>query len=127
MTSTTQAVPGQPIPPLTLELNANDISPNKLNASLTWSHGEVWRTRLGSMTLFNMDTNLGKPQQEKFKGYTLFDLSVNYDTRKYGTVTLAVDNLFDKYYLLSFSSHDLFQNFFAGRGRKLSLSHNIKF
>jgi len=127
MTSTLAAVPGQPIPPLNLELNANDISPNKLNASVTWNYSELWRARLGSMTLFNMDTNVGKPQQENFKGYTLFDLSLNYDLRKYGNVTLGIDNLFNKYYLLSFSSHDLFQNFFAGRGRKMTLSHNIKF
>lgn len=126
-TSTTQAVPGQPLPPLNLELNANDRSPNKLNASVTWKYNERGNVRVGSMTLFNMDTNVGKPQQENFKGYTLFDLTANYDLKKYGNLSLGVDNLFNKYYLLSFSSHDLFQNYFAGRGRKMTLAHNIKF
>lgn len=126
-TSTTQAVPGQPIPPLNLELNANDISPNKLTASVTWKYSELGSARLGSLTLFDLDTNVGKPQEEHAKGYTLFDLSVNYDLKKYGNVSLGIDNLLNKYYLLSFSSHDLFQNYFAGRGRKITLSHNIKF
>ncbi|MCX7176224.1 MAG: TonB-dependent receptor [Proteobacteria bacterium] len=127
MTSTAQAVPGQPLPTMNLELNANDISPNKLNAAVTWKYSELGNLRLGSMTLFNLDTNIGKPQEEHAKGYTLFDLSVNYDLKKYGNVSLGIDNLLNKYYLLSFSSHDLFQNYFAGRGRKITLSHNIKF
>ena len=127
MTSATQVVPGQPLPALSIELNANDISPDKLNASVSWKYSELGSVRLGSMTLFNLDTNVGKSQEERFKGYTLFDLSLNYDLRKYGNVSLGVDNLLNKQYYLAFSSHDLFQNYFAGRGRKMTLSHNIKF
>ncbi|TRZ57963.1 MAG: TonB-dependent receptor [Rhodocyclaceae bacterium] len=129
MTSATQVVPGLPLPPLAVQLNANDISPNKLNASVTWKYSEVASARLGSMTLFDLDTNIGNPlaTAERFQGYTLFDLSLNYDLRKYGNLSLGIDNLLNKQYYLAFSSHDLFQNYFAGRGRKMTLSHNIKF
>lgn len=129
MTSATQVVPGQPLPAMTVELNANDISPDKLNASVTWKYGELGSVRLGSMTLFNLDTNVGSKvaTEEHAKGYTLFDLSVNYDLKKYGNVSLGIDNLLNKQYFLAFSSHDLFQNYFAGRGRKFTLAHSIKF
>lgn len=127
MTAASNTVDGLPPAPLTVELNANDISPDKLIASATWKYNERGSLRLGSTTLFNLDTNIGKSQEEHAKGYTLFDLSVNYDLKKYGNVSLGIDNLLNKYYLLSFSSHDLFQNYFAGRGRKITLSHNIKF
>ena len=99
----------------------------KLNASATWNFSEAGSVRLGSITFFDLDTNVGKPQEEHVKGYTLLDLSVNYDMKKYGNLTLGVDNLLNKYYLLSFSSHDLFQNYFAGRGRKTTLTHTISF
>ncbi|MEQ1515303.1 MAG: TonB-dependent receptor [Usitatibacteraceae bacterium] len=126
-TSATQAVPGQPLPPLTIELNTHDISPNKLTTSITWKYGEAGSVRLGSSTYFDLNTNVGLPQEERSKGHTLFDLSVNYDLKKYGNISLGIDNLTDKYYLLNFSSHDLFQNYFAGRGRKTTLTHSIKF
>ncbi len=126
-TSTAQAVPGQPLPPLDLELNTNDISPDKLIASVTWKYSDAGSVRLGMTSYSTLDTNIGKPQEERNKGHTTFDLSVNYDMKKYGNISLGIDNLTDKYYLLNFSSHDLFQNYFAGRGRKTTLSHSIKF
>ena len=127
MTSTTQAVPGQPLPALNLELNTNDISPDKLIASVTWKYGEAGSVRLGMTSYSSLNTNVGKPQEERNPAHTTFDLSVNYDLKKYGNISLGIDNLTDKYYLLNFSSHDLFQNFFAGRGRKTTLTHSIKF
>ena len=39
-----------------------------------------------------------------------------------GTVSLAAENLFNKQYLLAFSQIDFFQNYFAGRGRTVTLS-----
>ena len=127
ITSATQVIPGQPLPPLTIELNTNDISPNKLTTSITWKYSEAGSMRLGSTSYFDLDTNIGKSQEERSKGHTTFDLSVNYDLKKYGNISLGIDNLTDKYYLLNFSSHDLFQNYFAGRGRKTTLTHSIKF
>ena len=126
MTSTAQAVPGQPLPPLNLQLGVNDVSPNKLVMSLNWKM-DNWSARLGSTTLASLDTNAGTSSHEHSDAYTLFDLGINYDLKKYGTVSLGVDNLFNKYYLLSYSAHDLFQNFFSGRGRKVSLNHSITF
>lgn len=127
MTAASNTVLGLPTAPLTVELNANDISPDKLVASATWKFSEQGSVRLGSTTLFNLDTNIGKASEEHSPGYTLFDLGINYDLKKYGNLSLGIDNLFNKYYLLSFSSHDLFQNYFAGRGRKISFNHSITF
>jgi len=126
-TAATNTVVGQPAAPLTLELNVNDISPNKLNTSVNWNFNAQGSVRLGSTTFFDLDTNIGKPQEEHSRGYTLFDLSANYDLKKYGNISLGIDNLANKYYTLTFSSHDLFQNYFAGRGRKVTLTHTIKF
>ncbi len=47
MTSTAQAVPGQPTPKLDLQLGVNDVSPNKLVMSLNWKM-DSWSARLGS-------------------------------------------------------------------------------
>ena len=126
--SATQAIPGQPLPPLTVELNTNDISPDKLTASVTWKYSADGNVRLGSTTYRDLNTNVGvEGREERSKGHTLFELSVNYDLKKYGNVSLGIDNLTNKYYLLNFSSHDLFQNYFAGRGRKVTLTHSIRF
>lgn len=59
---------------------------------------------------------------ENIKGRTLFDLTVKYRVEKVGTVSLGVENLFNKYYFLAFSQIDFFQNYFAGRGRTATLT-----
>jgi iron complex outermembrane receptor protein len=119
-------VPGLPLPALNLELGVNDVSPNKLVTSVNWKD-DRWSARLGTTTFFALTTNAGTSSAEHSDAYTLVDLSVNYDLKKYGTVSLGVENLFNRYYLLSYSAHDLFQNFFSGRGRKVSLNHTITF
>jgi iron complex outermembrane receptor protein len=127
LTSATQVVPGQPLPPLTVQLGVNDVSPNKLVTSVNWKGDDRWSARLGTTTFFELDTNPGTSSHEHSDAYTLVDLGINYDLKKYGTVSLGIDNLFNRYYLLSYSAHDLFQNFFSGRGRKVSLNHTITF
>ena len=52
----------------------------------------------------------------------LFDLGVNYTTDDFGRITLGVENVFNKQYILSWSQVPGFQNFWAGRGRMVSLS-----
>ena len=53
-----------------------------------------------------------KPQQAYLKGTE---------------VNFTVDNLFNKYYILSGSQGDGWQNYWAGRGRMVSLTHTITF
>jgi iron complex outermembrane receptor protein len=64
----------------------------------------------------------GSSPPENILGRTLFDLTVNYRVRGVGTVSLAAENLFNKFYFLGFSQIDFFQNYFAGRGRTVTLS-----
>lgn len=126
-TSSAQVTPGQPLPPLNLQLGVNDVSPNKLITSVNWKPNDTWSVRVGTTTFFELTTNAGTGSAEHSDAYTLVDLGVNYDMKKYGTLSLGVENLFNRYYLLSYSAHDLFQNFFSGRGRKVSINHTITF
>ncbi len=113
--------------PLTREMGVLDINPDKLGAWVKWNFSDRGDLKLGSTTLFSRDINVGRGAEEHTKGYTLLDLGINYDLRKYGTLTLGVENLTDKFYILSWSQVVGFRNFWAGRGRVVSLSHTLKF
>ncbi|MDP2137006.1 MAG: TonB-dependent receptor, partial [Candidatus Didemnitutus sp.] len=85
----------------------------------------------GSVTLyqdnlFKRDINVGASGEEHTGGLTLHHLTVNYDTQ-WGYFSLGVENLTDKFYILPWSQIDQFLNYFAGRGRVVSISHTIKF
>ena len=47
---------------------------------------------------------------------------MRYKVNGVGTVSLGAENLFNKYYFLAFSQIDFFQNYFAGRGRTVTLT-----
>ncbi|MEO9091940.1 MAG: hypothetical protein ABI247_16565, partial [Rhodanobacter sp.] len=64
---------------------------------------------------------------ERTHGYTLYDLGVNYDLQRYGKLSLGVDNLFDKQYILSWAQLVGYQNYWAGRGRTTSLTYSFTF
>lgn len=110
--------------PLDRELGIVDISPDKLSATVDWKFSPQGNVTLGATKLFDRSINNGA---ERTEGYTLFDLTANYDFQRYGRLTLGIENLADKFYLLSFSQIDFFQNYFAGRGRSYSLTHTITF
>ena len=113
--------------PLDREMGVLDINPDKFGAWVQWRFHERSDVRLGSTTLFSRDLNVGRAGEEHTKGYTLVDLSVNYDLRKYGKLTLGVENLADKQYILSWSQLPGFRNYWAGRGRMVSLTHTYTF
>ena len=113
--------------PLDKEMGINDISPDKIGASLTWNFLPNASVVLGATKLLDRDINEGRSGEEHTKGYTLYDLGVNYDTGKYGKLTLGVENLTNKFYILSWSQIDFYRNYFAGRGRVISLTHTINF
>jgi iron complex outermembrane receptor protein len=112
--------------PLDVDMGIANINPDKIGGSVTWQFTDAGNVRLGFTTLRDREINIGKPQQEKTGGYTLFDLNGTYRTR-YGDLTLGVENLFNKFYILTASQIPGFQNYTAGRGRMVSLTHSIKF
>ena len=73
------------------------------------------------------DINEGRAGEEHTHGYTIYDLTAQLRHRTLGRFSLGVENLTDKFYFLSFSQIDFFRNYFAGRGRTVSLTHMIDF
>ncbi len=112
--------------PLVIQQGVANINPDKIGASVSWQFSDKGSVRIGSTTLLDRDINEGRSQVEHTKGYTLLDLNASYRTR-FGDLTLGVDNLLDKFYILTSSQVPGFQNYAAGRGRVVSLSHSIKF
>jgi iron complex outermembrane receptor protein len=113
--------------PLVIEQGITNINPDKIGASVTWSFNDQASINLNSRTLLGRELNVGRSQYEKTAGYTLFDMTAGYKTSRYGELTLGVENLFNRFYILTSSQVPAFQNYAAGRGRMVSLSHNIKF
>ncbi|MES2148935.1 MAG: TonB-dependent receptor [Pseudomonadota bacterium] len=112
--------------PLIVDMGVANINPDKIGTSITWQMSDKGSLRLGSTTLLDRDINQGKSSHEVTTGYTLFDLNATYKTR-YGDLSLGVENLLNKFYILTSSQVPGFQNYAAGRGRVVSLSHSIKF
>ena len=114
-----------------------DINPDKFAWSVTWNFVPRGDITLGATTLFSRklsgtDVRAFDGQNfsftEKTNGYTLFDLGMNYETERWGRFSLGIENLLDKQYILSWSQPPGgFQNYWAGRGRMVSLTHTIKF
>jgi len=116
--------------PLDKEMGVNDINPDKLGASLTWRFLPQAEATLGATKLFSRDINDGlgaSSGEEHTTGYTLWDLAGTYDFGKYGKLELGVENLTNKFYILSWSQVPGFRNYWAGRGRVWSLTHTITF
>lgn len=113
--------------PIEREMGVSDISPDKIAGSATWKFTERGDVRVGFTTLRDREINIGRQGEERTKGYTLLDLSANYDLKKYGKLSLGVENLTNKFYFLSWSQVDFFRNYFAGRGRVTSLTHTMTF
>lgn len=114
--------------PLDVTLGTINISPDKLNASVTWQPVEPASITFGASSILGRHINKGRAGlEERTKGYTLFDLTANYRFEKVGTLSLGVENLFNKFYFLTSSQIDIFQNYFAGRGRTVSLTLRSEF
>ncbi|MEO5629244.1 MAG: TonB-dependent receptor [Thermomonas sp.] len=122
--------------PLTRPMGVLDLNPDKFGASVSWKFTPgadltLGATKLFSRDLYGSDTrafdNRFFEYRESTHGYVLFDLSMNYQTDRYGRFTLGVENLLDKQYILSWSQVPGFQNYWAGRGRMVSISHTITF
>lgn len=112
--------------PLNVDMGIANINPDKIGAAISWRFSDKGNVRLGSTTLLDREINVGKSSYEKTTGYTLFDLNASYLTR-YGELSLGVENLLNRFYVLTASQVPGFQNYTAGRGRVVSFSHSIKF
>jgi iron complex outermembrane receptor protein len=95
-----------------------------LNGQISWQFNQQGSVSFGASRLFGRDLNT---INEHTKGYTLFDATANYRVGEVGTFSLGVENLFNKFYFLSSSQIDIYQNYFAGRGRTVSLTFSRNF
>ncbi len=112
--------------PLDREMGINDISPDKIGTTLSWQFNEAGDVTVGSTTYVGRDINEGRAGEEHTSGYTLFDLGANYRFGK-SLVTLGMENVTDKFYILSWSQVPGFRNYWSGRGRVTSLTYTMKF
>src|SRR5436853_3919448 len=112
--------------PLTVRQGVSNVSPDKFGSSVSLKFLDKGSLTLGETTLLGRTINVGKGSFEKTSGYTLFNLGVTYGT-KYGDLSLGVENLFNRYYILTWAQIDQFQTYFAGRGRVFSLTHTLRF
>jgi iron complex outermembrane receptor protein len=113
--------------PLDKDMGVLDINPDKIGLSVTWKPTAQLDMTVGSTTLLSRDLNEGTSSEEHTKGYTLFDLGANYDMGRYGKLTLGVENVTNRFYILSWSQVAGFRNYWSGRGRVWSITHNITF
>ncbi|WP_433852964.1 TonB-dependent receptor [Stenotrophomonas nitritireducens] len=114
--------------PLDKRMGANDVSPDKIGMNLFWRFAPQADLNLGATTLLSRTINQGRSGAEHTSGRTLLDLSVNYDTGRFGKLTLGLENLLDKQYILTTSeASNANDDWMAGRGRVISLSHTIAF
>ncbi len=117
-------------------LGVLDINPDKFAAAITWNFLPNADATLGFTTLFSRHVSGSDTRaydgatfsyDERTHGYTLFDLGVNYDLQRAGKISLGAENLFNKQYILTWSQLAGYQNYWAGRGRMISLTYTITF
>ncbi|QNA86352.1 TonB-dependent receptor [Sphingomonas sp. So64.6b] len=113
--------------PLDVTLGVLNIAPDKANGQISWQFTPEGSISFGATSLFSRNINKGKSTEEHTKGYTLFDATAGYRVNDVGTFSLGVENLFNKFYFLSSSQIDIYQNYFAGRGRTVSLTFHRDF
>ena len=107
--------------PVSTPLGITNIPLDKLNLTATVLPTKDLSVSLGMDNTFDRTEPAASPP-DNIKGRTLFDATVKYRFEGVGTVSLAAENLLNKYYFLAFSQIDFFQNYFAGRGRTISLT-----
>ncbi len=112
--------------PLDRSLGVLDVNPDKIGLAVTWSFLPKADVTLGSTTLLSRDINEGTASEEHTRGYTLLDLGANYETR-YGKFSLGIENLTNRFYILSWSQVPGFRNYWSGRGRVVSTTYSITF
>jgi len=113
--------------PLTKAIGATDINPDKFVGAVTWRPLRQAEINFDFTTLRSRDLNVGASGEEHTKGYTLMDLSASWDWGRGGKTALGIENLTDKFYVLSWSQVPGFRNYWSGRGRVVSVTHTVTF
>jgi iron complex outermembrane receptor protein len=112
--------------PLIRQQGMGNVSPDKLNLSSTWKFHPKASMTLDVEHVFARDINVGRAGEEHTKALTLAHLTASYSTQ-WGDFSIGIENLMNKFYILPWAQIDQFNNYFAGRGRVISLTHSIKF
>jgi len=116
-------------------MGALDVNPDKIGLNVRWRFSPNGDITVGSTTLLSRDLSGNDVRaydgqefsyEEHTKGYTLVDLGFNYRTDRYGRFSLGIENLFNKQYILTWSQVPGFRNYWAGRGRMISITHEYK-
>jgi iron complex outermembrane receptor protein len=108
--------------PLDVQLGITNIAPDKLNLTATVLPTPELSFSFGLDQTANRTVRTGNTVTERTRGRTLFDATARYKIEDVGTISLGAENVFNKFYFLAFSQIDFFQNYFAGRGRTVTLS-----
>jgi iron complex outermembrane receptor protein len=108
-----------------------NISAPKLGLYWDKPWTDTFSTRVQSLTLLSRDDPDGNPAGD-FGGYTLFDLLASWRVVDRQTLTLGVENVLDKQYIGYYSetltgSTATANNYFAGRGRTLTVRYSFAF
>lgn len=113
------------------DLDGANISPDRLNLALSYADGPV-SARVQTQFYLSRRFERGPSRYDAaydFGGYNVTDASLRYQTR-FGGLTFAVQNLFDKFYIDYYS--DTVRptdnaHFFSGRGRNFTLGWDCRF
>jgi iron complex outermembrane receptor protein len=115
------------------DLDGANISPDRVNLSLSYNKGPVSariQTQYYLSRRFDIPVTASNPiDNNDFGGYHVTDATVRYQTR-FGGLTLSAANLFDKFYI-DYSSDTQrgsdSKRFYAGRGRTFTLGWDYRF
>ncbi|WP_439510475.1 TonB-dependent receptor [Marinimicrobium koreense] len=108
------------------ELGIFDVPTDKLVVTGDWQYSGKGNIIVSSTTMFDRDINEGKPSEQNIEGYTLFDLTTSYEVGD-GTLTLGINNLANKTYMLTTSQVLFWRNYTRGMGREVSLGYTLTF
>ncbi|WAC74740.1 TonB-dependent receptor [Roseateles sp. SL47] len=119
---------------LDLDLGARSQGPDKLVLGAQWRLAPGWQANWTQSVYFSRDANVGKfsgktSLEEHFKGYTVADASVSWDS-PWGQLGVGVENLFNRSYLTYYAQANYSgtaDDYYAGRGRSLTLSWRRSF
>lgn len=110
------------------DLDGRNISPDRLNLYAEARAVDRVTTRVQASYLFNRAFD-DPGAATDFNGYAIVDMILGYDFGRAGRIDLAAQNLLDKSYITYFSQTATTRNdqFFAGRGRTLTLRWSSEF
>ena len=119
---------------LDLDLGARSQGPDKLVLGAQWRLAPGWQAHWTQSVYFSRDANVGKLSgktalDEHFKGYTVSDASLSWES-PWGQLGAGVENLFNRRYLTYYAQANYSgttEDYYAGRGRTLTLSWRRSF